>query len=195
MRIQSEDVPQADNIYDVIKAVEAVSQGYASYQEIASYIGKVGRQGRYYRRAAENLGFIKNYHNKSVLTKLGRAFVKANKTDRDNILFHAVLNSRIFQRLVPFFEMHRKGVSRSQIISFMSEVTEPTGTTMMGRRSNTVINWLQSVGIITPIQDKYMLTDLIRRNIDSLEFSDEDEPILPKNFNLEEYKIVYMFSV
>jgi len=40
---------------DVIRTVEAVQGGAQSFQDIAGYIGKVDRQGRYYRLAAEIL--------------------------------------------------------------------------------------------------------------------------------------------
>ena len=71
MKIKSNNIPQADVLEDIIKTVIAVSKGAKTFQEIAKYIDKVERQGRYYRRAAEMLGFIKNTGNTSYLTELG----------------------------------------------------------------------------------------------------------------------------
>ena len=59
MKIPSEDVPQADKLEDVVKIIEGVGQGKRTFQDLSQYIDKVERQGRYYRRAAEILGFKK----------------------------------------------------------------------------------------------------------------------------------------
>ena len=58
MRIPSSEIPQADLLQDVVRVVTAVHEGARTFQDIANYIGKVGRQGRYYRLAAEILGLI-----------------------------------------------------------------------------------------------------------------------------------------
>ena len=61
MRIPSSEIPQADKLEDIIKVAEAVKNGNKTYQDIAMYIGKVERQGRYYRLAAEILGIIEHH--------------------------------------------------------------------------------------------------------------------------------------
>ena len=90
MRIPSEDIPQADVLNEVVRTVEAVAGGARSFDDIADAIGKVDRQGRYYRRAAEILGFIHNQHNHSALTARGRDFI-AHPAQRRELLADAVL--------------------------------------------------------------------------------------------------------
>ncbi len=75
MQIPSKDIPQADVLGDVIRAAEAVSSDFTTYQGIANYIDKVERQGRYYRRAAEIIGLISTHQNHSVLTNFGNQFI------------------------------------------------------------------------------------------------------------------------
>ena len=43
-------------IEDVIRTADAVASGATTFGEIAQRIGKVDRQGRYYRLAAQILG-------------------------------------------------------------------------------------------------------------------------------------------
>jgi hypothetical protein len=54
MKIPSSKIPQADMLEDVLSVASAVNQGARTFQDIATYIHKVERQGRYYRLAAEN---------------------------------------------------------------------------------------------------------------------------------------------
>ena len=81
MRVPSDEIPQADNLLDVVRTVIAVSQGARTFQQIATSIGKVERQGRYYRKAAEIVGMIATPNrNQSILTQLGQSFVQNNPT-------------------------------------------------------------------------------------------------------------------
>ena len=126
MKIPSSKIPQADSLDDVLNVVNAVGQGAQTFQDLAQYVNKVERQGRYYRKAAEILGLIKNDQNNSVLTDLGRDFFNANNRNRKEIIKNAVLGAHIFQRMLPFFELHPNGISRDEIEIFIGEVTDPT---------------------------------------------------------------------
>src|SRR2546430_2704431 len=138
MRIPSEDIPQADVLDEVVRAVEAVARGAKTFDEIAEAIGKVDRQGRYYRRAAEILGFVRNERNHSILTAAGRLFIRSPERRRE-LLAEAVLHTRLVQRALPFFEAHEKvGVARKELAHFIAEVTQPVGPSMIPRRVSTV---------------------------------------------------------
>src|SRR5437764_6688558 len=115
MRIPSDEIPQADIIEDVVKTVICVAQGGKTFQEIAKAIGKVDRQGRYYRKAAEILGLITTPSiNNSMLSGLGEQFIHSNPTIDNPLFFQAVMNARIFQRLVPYLELNQStGVSKN----------------------------------------------------------------------------------
>jgi hypothetical protein len=62
----SELVPQADVLEDIARTVDAVAAGAASFQQIAAAIGKVERQGRYYRKAAQTMDLLRNANNTAV---------------------------------------------------------------------------------------------------------------------------------
>lgn len=187
MRIPSEDIPQADVLDEVVRTVEAVSDGARTFDDIAEAIGKVERQGRYYRRAAEILGFIQNQHNRSTLTPSGRHFIQ-HPERRAELLADAVLQTRLMQRALPFFETHeRTGVGRRQLTEFVAEVTEPVGPSMIPRRVTTIIAWLESIRAIEERNDRYFLRDVLPAGVNIVEYSTVDEPLLPKKYDLDEY--------
>ena len=100
MRIPSKDVPQADRLRDVIRLVDAVGRGATTYQDMAAAIQKVGRQGRYYRRAAEILGFVHRVDkNHAMLTTTGWAVVNSTGDDRRRLVKDAVLKSDVFRHV------------------------------------------------------------------------------------------------
>lgn len=83
MAFKTTDLPQADKLERVILAVEAVSQGNISYSGIANYIGFTDRQGRYYRHAAELLGFITNFNNNAEITEFGKDLINSNESEKN----------------------------------------------------------------------------------------------------------------
>lgn len=189
MRIPSEDIPQADVLEEVVRAVEAVSKGATTFEDIAHALGKVDRQGRYYRRAGEILGFIQNVpmKNHSSLTPRGRAFIQ-NPARRTELLADAVLKSRLIQRAFPFFEANRRnGVRRQELTNFIREVTEPVGESMIPRRVSTVVSWLESIGMIQERDGRYFLRGNLPAGVDIVEYDAVEEPLLPKKYDLAEY--------
>lgn len=190
MKIDSNDIPQADVLTDVIKTVLAVADGAKSFQDIAKYIGKVERQGRYYRRAAEIVGFIENAGNSARLTALGKEFIKTGANLKNPILISAVLNIRIFQRLIAFLETKHNGANRAELTHYLGNVTEDIGASMLPRRVSTLTAWLEALDIIEERDHRVLLTSTINREIPILEFQDIDEPILPRSGELSEYETV-----
>ena len=194
MLIGSSDIPQADNIFDVIRTVEAVASGATSYQMIADRIQKVERQGRYYRKAAEIIGLITTpTPNHSILTPLGQQFIQSNPNIKNPVFIQAVLNVRLFQRLIPFLELNVvNGVSREEITDFISRVSDLTRDSMAHRRLSSVVSWLDELNLIERRNNKfYFRTSTVTDNIDILDFTSIDEPILPRTNDLKEYQTVY----
>ena len=101
MKIPSSKIPQADMLEDVLSVANAVDQGAKTFQDIAKYINKVERQGRYYRLAAEILGLVRNSQNNSELTDLGKQFVKANSQKRKEIARGAAAHRAPLQSALP----------------------------------------------------------------------------------------------
>ncbi|UGB30957.1 MULTISPECIES: DUF7226 domain-containing protein [Bacillales] len=103
--LNSAVIPQADRLEDVIRGIEAVARGARTYQEIAHAIGKVERQGRYYRLAGEQLGMISLAgKNHSELTPKGREFLSLPKDARQVFLANAALDNQALSLVFEFIE-------------------------------------------------------------------------------------------
>ena len=193
MRIPSDQIPQADNLIDVLRTAISVSQGATTYQAIATSIGKVERQGRYYRKTAEIVGLITTpAQNSSVVTTLGNEIIRTGATINNPLLIQAVLNVRLFQRLIPFLGSNAQtGVTRNDIIEFITRVSDLAGETMPHRRLSSIVSWLDELQLIERRDDRFFfLASTIIDNIEILDFTSIDEPILPRTNNLSEYKTV-----
>jgi hypothetical protein len=197
MRVPSDEIPQADNLIDVVRTIIAVSQGDSTFQQIANSIGKVERQGRYYRKAAEIVGMVQTPNrNQSILTPLGQSFVQNNPTLTNPALLQGVLNSRIFQRVIPYLESKGSvGVTRAEFGSFLNNTADLGADTMAPRRISTVISWLIELGIIQLSNSRYTLsTTTINQRLDNIGFDNSDEPLLPNPNDLNEYNTVQQRS-
>ncbi len=186
MKIPSSDIPQADGLDDVVLTVKAVKEGERTFQGIARYLGKADRQGHYYRRAAELLGFIQNHQNNAVLTPSGREFVAALPEKQDMLLAQAVFNIRIFQRMIPFFEMYPQGVTRAEIKAFTARVTEDAAGSMINRRVTTVLNWFESLSVLDKTSGRYLL---LSEKLPLVRFQDT-EALMPGISDLKAYEAV-----
>ena len=191
MRLPTREVPQADKLDLVVRAAEAVKQGANTYQGIASAIGHYAeRQGRYYRLAAELLGFIENVKgkNRAQLTEDGRRYLASSADSQRKMLANAVLGSRMIQRVLPFLEAGRAGgVSRTELRQFIKDVTEPAGPSMVNRRLSSIIRWLTDVGMLRESGKRYVLGRL-PDDVEVLDYQADDEPLLPKRYDLSEYQ-------
>lgn len=188
MKIPSKDVPQADILEDVIKIVEAVGEGAHTFQDLSKHIQKVERQGRYYRRAAEILGFIKNQANNAILTPMGKKYLSSSPHLRKELLEQAVLSSRMIQRIIPFLEgKGSAGASREELQEFIETVTEKTGPSMIPRRVSSVIAWLSEIGILKQNNSRFVLGSL-PQSVGLIEYTTEDEPLFPQKYDLNEYQ-------
>lgn len=193
VRLPTEDVPQADNLDLVIRVVEAIGSGATTDGDIALALGGYdARQGRYYRRAAEVLGLIRNipHQNRSVLTAPGTAFLRSHGQQREALLAQSVVSSRIFQRILPFLEARGKlGASRQELEGFVQTATVATTASMVGRRTSTIIAWLTRTGILQENRERYVLPSL-PEGVEIVTYDSVEEPLLPKSFEMRDYEAV-----
>lgn len=197
MRVPSDEIPQADSLIDVIRTIMSISYGARTFQQIAQAIGKVDRQGRYYRKAAEIIGMvITPNRNNSILTPLGQSFVQKNPNLTSPELLQGVLNSRIFQRVIPYLESKGSiGVTRQEFEAFLNDTADLGTQAMAHRRISTVISWLVDLGIITVRNSRYILSSqTINQRVLNIEFDNSDEPLLPNPNDLNEYTTVQQRS-
>ncbi|HVS94530.1 MAG TPA: hypothetical protein VHE59_20975 [Mucilaginibacter sp.] len=197
MLIPSDEIPQADVLTDVVRTVISVSQGATTFQAIAASINKVERQGRYYRKAAEILELIATpARNHSVVTNLGNRFLQSGPTLTNPILLNAILNARVFQRIIPFLELNsQNGVTREEIVAFIMSIADLAANSMAPRRFNSVVSWLEVMQIIQRTGDRFRLSsNTINQAVEQLSFTDVDEPIMPRSTDLHEYRTVELRS-
>lgn len=188
MKIPTNEIPQADSLEVVEKAVRAVTQGAKTYQQIAAALGYTLRQGRYYRLAGQILGFLaRTGPNVSKITSTGRAYLEAKGISKKQILTRAILEAPVFQRVIPFLESRLpKGATRTDLESFISSVTKTTSK-MARRRTFTMISWLQTIDMIDISRKRYVLKSL-PKSIPFIQYVYDEEPLLPTKFELREYK-------
>lgn len=190
MKLSSNNIPQADSLDEVVRTVEAVAAGHTSFQTIADYLGKVERQGRYYRLAAILLGLLYNDNNTAQLTREGHELLAAPTNEsRRLILLQRMLQMPIFQRLIPFLENH-EWFDRAQFQDFLTTTTDTTAN-MVDRRTSTILAWLRAVELIEAHDPLYRFNPSAITTLPPLEFTDISEPLLPRNPELKAYEITH----
>jgi hypothetical protein len=146
----SKEIPQADSLLVVEKAVAALASGAKDDAEIAQYLGYSARQGHYYRKAAELCGFAIHFDGKSQPTKLGRRLVNAKtEKERVTVLQEGVMNVPLIAALVGEFSKTPLNLNdRQKIIIWLNENSDLSESTAI-RRSSTILNYLRNAKIIT----------------------------------------------
>lgn len=192
MRLPTREVPQADTFQFVLRTVDLVAQDISKFQGIAANLGVDERQGRYYRLAAEILGFIRQVprRNHAVLTDAGKRFVAGTPAQRTEMAAAAVLHARIMQRIISFLEIKgSRGASRKEIEQFITSVTRTTPG-MVRRRFSTIISWLTDIGVLKEKDGRYVLDNQLPEEITTVEYEAEDEPLSPQKPDLKTYQNV-----
>ena len=146
--INSSDFLQADDINKVILVVKAVHAGNHTDDQIESYIGvnSAGRQGRYYRLAAEKLGFVElQRNNHTVLTPKGQQFV-ARPNQQENDLISAIRSLPVFSSaLAHITHCNQKREPINTKTWFINHYPGEESTAK--RRYSTFIKYLEYCGI------------------------------------------------
>lgn len=193
MKIQSNDLPQADRIESVVAATLAIANGARTDIEIADQVPGIegdDRQGRYYRRAAEILGFIINRSNYATITPKGQ-LIANNPSLTNPIVIASVLNLNLYQKLLPFIELHPNGITKQQIIEYLQLISDPhMGGSMIPRRISTILSWIRTLGLIEQVGERYKIVNAIIPNIPIINLNDNEQPILLTTGGLHEYEVV-----
>lgn len=191
-RITSSDLPQADRLESVLLTVMAVGNGARTDMEIANMIPGIGgddRQGRYYRNAAEMLGFISNNRNNSTLTQKGQELI--NNPVLINPLFIAsVLNLEVYQKLLPYLELYPDGRTRQEIMDYLQSIADPgIGPSMIPRRISTILAWPRTLGFLNQkANGQFQILNNLTVDLPVFEIQDDDQPLLPITGDLSEYQ-------
>lgn len=144
--LDTSDFLQADDINKVIKVAEAVNNGYHSDDSMENYIGvnSAGRQGRYYRLAAEKLGLVDlSGNNYTTLTQNGRYFLSLQPQERAVYLRSAILNLPVFIEASIFISENGSHISKIRTW-FINKY--PGEYSTADRRFSTFIKYMQYCG-------------------------------------------------
>jgi predicted transcriptional regulator len=174
MAFKTTDLPQADKLERVILTVEAVSKGNISYSGIANYIGFTDRQGRYYRHAAELLGFITNFNNNAEITEFGKDLINSDESEEKHILQQAILDNSLFKAILNQIEKFEEGMSKNEIEEFLFNITIDPSKATISRRLSTLLQWLvdKKIGLINKVGTKYIYNPIIIVNDEDTEIED-----------------------
>lgn len=191
-RITSSDLPQADRLESVLLTVIAVGNGARTDIEIANRIPGIegdDRQGRYYRNASEMLGFISNQRNNATLTPKGTELLN-NPTLTNPLFIASVLNLEVYQKLLPFMELHPEGLTRQEIEGYLQSIADPRiGPSMIPRRISTIIAWPRVLGFLRQTNDgRLQIQNNLSADLPVFEIKDDDQPLLPVSGDLAEYQ-------
>ncbi len=170
--------------------VDAVARGAHDDKAIATAIGGLdARQGRYYRRAAEVLGFmVRDASHRSVVTPAGKEFANADQAMKRALFTQAVLSNPLFQRLLPFLEgKGAAGVTRDEMEMFLSAVADLGADSMVERRVSSYLGWLVKLGL-AKIAGKRWVLDRLPAAVPLVRYESDEEPIFPNRYDLKEYQ-------
>jgi hypothetical protein len=155
--VMTSDFPQADRLSRVGQVALAISNGYLADAEIESFLGldSQGRQGRYYRLAAEVLGLVRNEHNHATLTVLGAEFATLNEaTAKMDFLARCVVDTPVFHTALLYIHQYRP-TDKQLRLWFRSYY--PGAESTADRRFHTFIKYLHDADLIDKYQDKNIL--------------------------------------
>lgn len=180
--ISTKDIPQADSLDKVVLAVQAVSQGKSTFQDIASDLGLTDRQGRYYRRAAEILRFITRtpHTNLSTLTPLGRELLRGDAGQRKQVLSTQVLGVPIVQSVIGMLAASNGTATQRDLGVSLWKIVPKTTQSMAERRLITIISWLENLDIVRKSGQQQVMLQNLPSSANKIEISDPETPVLPR---------------
>jgi hypothetical protein len=191
-RITSSDLPQADRLESVLLTVIAVGNNAQTDIEIANKIPGIkgdSRQGRYYRNAAQMLGFIVNRRNNASLTSKGVELLN-NPVLTNPMFIASVLNLEIYQKLFPFLELYPQGRTREQVLQYLQSIADPSmGSSMLPRRISTILAWPRAIGFIRQTAEgSFQIQNNFTSALPIFEIKDDSQPLLPVTGALSEFQ-------
>ena len=148
--METSDFLQADDIFKVIKVPFAVKAEHKTDDEIERFIclNSSGRQGRYYRLAAEKFGLVENLHNSLSLTDMGRYFISLQDDRlRINFMAQTMRKMEVFSQAIQYLENSNPRPNLSNLKDWFIFNYQGSSSTAE-RRFRTFQKYLQVTGFI-----------------------------------------------
>ena len=161
------ELPQADNFDLVLKTAEAVVAGARTHSEIAHALGDyTGRQGIYYRQAAELFGLVEHRGpNRVEPTDEGFRVVKMTALERKLFLGTRLVRLPVIADIVRSLALAGLGLSLESIHETVADLVPDTTPKMIRRRTQTMLTWLRYFGIVTVEEGRFRLVGIPREVI------------------------------
>ncbi|MCF6190923.1 MAG: hypothetical protein L3J51_10610 [Cocleimonas sp.] len=157
MTIRTSDFPQADRLIQVGMVATAVSKGKHTDEEIEDFIGlgSLGRQGRYYRLAAEILGLIINESNHAILTDVGREFATlSNPSSQMEFLGRCLIETRVFHEGLKYINKYSPNDKK---LKLWFRNFYPGAETTANRRFSTFLNYINEAKLVEKVKGEHKL--------------------------------------
>lgn len=148
MTIKTSDFPQADKLEQVGEVAIAISKGNYTDDDIESYIGleSSGRQGRYYRLAAEILGLVVNEANNAKLTPLGKEYSKlSNTSSRLDFLGRCLIETKVFNEALKYIHKYQPDDKK---LKLWFRSLYPGAKSTADRRFTTFLNYIHQANLV-----------------------------------------------
>lgn len=191
MKVSSVNIPQADRLTNVVQLIQAVGTGAHTDEELIRNIPSLNtpRQGRYYRLAAQIMGFVSNSQNYAKLTDNGKLLLQ-DPSLTNPVFIAAVLSIDVIQQLLPLLEVSYNGVTRKTIETHLTKTSAPVGPSVIPRRASTIIAWLRELQVLEEHGHLFFFNKTFTTFMPVLEITDVEQPLFPGTPDLREYIIV-----
>lgn len=146
--LKTSDFPQANNLEKIFDVIEAISSGHTTDSEIENFtnLDSSGRQGRYYRLAAENLGLIENDGNHAALTALGSEFATiTSRSGRLDFLARCLIDTPLFNQALKYIYAYHP--TDDQLRQWFIAIY-PGSKDTASRRFSTFFNYISATGLL-----------------------------------------------
>ncbi len=146
--VDKSDFPQADRLEQVGHVATAINLGKHSDAEIEAFIGLAsdGRQGRYYRRAAEVLGLITTQDNYSSLTELGQEYnTLGPDAAKKDFLARCLIETPVFREALRYIHQHKPDDAK---LRQWFRVYYPGAQSTADRRFSTFTSYLRDADLL-----------------------------------------------
>lgn len=150
MARDTNDIPQADLLWDVARVPAAVHHGATTPAAIAARLGNKGtRQGLYYAQAAQMLGLVRRDENTRAyaLTPYGETFQGFTWAAQRMALRRLVMQREPLKTVVAAL-WRSGGLSRQGLAEVVQRLGDLADSTAR-RRAQTIAAWLCAVGVAT----------------------------------------------
>lgn len=149
VKFDTNDIPQADLIWDVARVPEVILDGATTTAAVAAALGDKGtRQGLYYTQAARILGLVAEFDSRASLdvTPYGQTFARYD-VQRQRVALRLLVLRREPTRSVITTLQERGGLTRPMFAQVLQGMASLSWNTAF-RRAQTMSQWFVELELV-----------------------------------------------